>query len=130
MADGLPASSAANSYDSLICWAVAPLGPPCHRAPPASYSRPPSTGWAPLRPAVGGSYHSASPESIGDLQALKRGRIDPFRRVKCRLGPNRLRRDVRVVSPYVLHQPLMSQVIVRQLFVFYDDLRNGHRVVV
>jgi hypothetical protein len=64
MADGLPASSAANSCNSLSFWAVAPLGPPL---PPRAFGvlLPPAAYWLTASLACrGGSDRSASPESI------------------------------------------------------------------
>jgi hypothetical protein len=99
MADRLPARSAANPYNSLIFWAPTPLGPPRHHAPSGSDSRPPSTGWPPLRLAAGDLTKVRIPNPSTRPPVLKRGRIDPFPSVKCLLGPNRLRRNVRFVSP-------------------------------
>jgi hypothetical protein len=64
MADGLPASGVADSCNSLVFWAVAPLASPL---PPRAFGvlRPPDVyGLAASSACGGGAYHSASPESI------------------------------------------------------------------
>jgi len=65
MADGLPASSAGNSCNSLSFWTVAPLDPPL---PPRAFGvlLPAAAYWLTASLACRGrSNRSASPESIG-----------------------------------------------------------------